>query len=238
MEVYHSDDSQEGEVQVEKVLDGVENTDVLTVNGLEKFSDYTVLAKKNLLGADNSEGSVKLYFNNQEEPESGEGVYSDLSTTVRFPFTIEGNFPADATDKQIDITLAKGLTWNSYKAPTGFASSATAAYYINQIRRRAGLPNMATGLSVADFKAKYENERFIELAFEGHRFFDVRRWMEGEKYFKNIRGMRIIKNADGTFTETPITVQNRLWESKMNLFPIPQSEIMKSGGVLTQNEGW
>ena len=35
LEVYHSDDSQEGEVQVEKVLDGVENTDVLTVNGLQ-----------------------------------------------------------------------------------------------------------------------------------------------------------------------------------------------------------
>ena len=130
------------------------------------------------------------------------------------------------------------LAGDGYKAPTGFASSATAAYYINQIRRRAGLPNMATGLSATDFKAKYENERFIELAFEGHRFFDVRRWMEGEKYFKNIRGMRITKNADGTFTETPITVQNRLWENKMNLFPIPQSEIMKSGGVLTQNEGW
>jgi hypothetical protein len=51
--------------------------------------------------------------------------------------------------------------------------------------------------------------------------------------------MQITKNADGTFTETKTVVQNRQWdESKMNLFPIPQSEIMKSGGILTQNPGW
>lgn len=130
------------------------------------------------------------------------------------------------------------LTGSGYTAPSGYSSSATAAYYINTVRRRAGLAALPKDLNPADFKTKYENERFVELAFEGHRFFDVRRWKEGDKYFKTIRGMRITKNADGSFTETPYTVQTRLWEDKMNLFPIPQSEIMKSGGVLTQNTGW
>ena len=106
------------------------------------------------------------------------------------------------------------------------------------VRKRAGLGNIDTGLSASDFKQKYENERFVELAFEGHRFFDVRRWKEGSKYFTNIKGLNITKNADGTFTETPVTVQTRQWDEKMNLFPIPQSEILKSGGVLTQNPGW
>ena len=78
----------------------------------------------------------------------------------------------------------------------------------------------------------------MELAFEGHRFFDVRRWKEGSKYFTNIRGLRLTKNADGTFNEQVVTVQNRQWDDKMNLFPIPQSEILKSGNVLTQNPGW
>ena len=131
------------------------------------------------------------------------------------------------------------LSNDGYTAPTGFPASATPAYYINQIRKRAGLGNIETGLSAADFKARYENERFVELAFEGHRFFDVRRWKEGEKYFKTIYGLRITKNADGTFSEAKTVIQNRQWdESKMNLFPIPQSEILKSGGVLTQNPGW
>ena len=107
------------------------------------------------------------------------------------------------------------------------------------VRRRAGLAGIEEGLSASDFKAKYENERFVELAFEGHRFFDVRRWKEGDKYFKTIYGMKITKNADGTFNETKTVVQNRQWDdSKMNLFPIPQSEILKSGNVLVQNPGW
>ena len=130
------------------------------------------------------------------------------------------------------------LAGSGYIAPSGYSASATAAYYINQIRKRAGLGNIAEGLSAAEFKAAYEKERFVELAFEGHRFFDVRRWKVADKYFTNIRGMEITKNADGTFTETPKTVQTRQWNDKMYLFPIPQSEILKSGGALTQNPGW
>ena len=129
------------------------------------------------------------------------------------------------------------LTGSGYTAATGFTM--TPKYAIDQVRRRAGLAGIEEGLDATEFKSRYENERFVELAFEGHRFFDVRRWKEGDKYFKTIYGMRITKNADGTFSETKTVVQNRLWdESKMNLFPIPQSEILKSGNVLEQNPGW
>ena len=112
----------------------------------------------------------------------------------------------------------------------------TAAQAINTVRKRAGLANLTDAEATLDACKK---ERFVELAFEGHRFFDVRRWKEGEKYFKTIYGLKITKNADGSFTETKTVVQNRQWdESKMNLFPIPQSEILKSGNVLVQNPGW
>ena len=128
------------------------------------------------------------------------------------------------------------LTGNGYQAATGFTM--TPAYAINIVRKRAGLANMEEGLNIAEFKAQYEKERFVELAFEGHRFFDVRRWKEADKYFKTIYGMEIRKNADDSYTETKKVVQNRLWEDKMYLFPIPQSEILKSGNILTQNPGW
>ncbi len=129
------------------------------------------------------------------------------------------------------------LTGGGYE--TSGSLTMTAAYAINQVRQKhGGLAALPTDLSASDFKTKYENERFVELAFEGHRFFDVRRWKEADKYFTNIRGLEITKNADGTFTETPKTVQTRQWQDKMYLFPIPQSEILKSGGVLTQNPGW
>jgi hypothetical protein len=126
-------------------------------------------------------------------------------------------------------------TGDGYSTADGLNMSAADA--INIVRTRAGQPNIATGLSASDFKKKYENERFVELAFEGHRFFDVRRWKEAPEYFKNIRKMTITKSGDD-LTFTPGTLETRQWDDKMYLFPIPQSEIQKSGGALTQNTGW
>lgn len=125
---------------------------------------------------------------------------------------------------------------DGYTAPSGY--SMTAAQAINMVRTRAGQPNLATGLSASDFRAKYENERFVELAFEGHRFYDVRRWKKAPQYFVTIRGMEITKNTDGTFNYTPKTIQTRQWDDKMYFFPIAQNEILKSGGAIEQTTGW
>ena len=126
-------------------------------------------------------------------------------------------------------------TGDGYSTAEGL--NMTAAEAINIVRTRAGQPNIATGLSASDFKKKYENERFVELAFEGHRFFDVRRWKEAPDYFKTIRKMTITKSGDN-LTFTPGILETRQWEDKMYFFPIPQSEIQKSGGALEQNPGW
>lgn len=126
-------------------------------------------------------------------------------------------------------------TGSGYETATGLTTSASAA--INTVRTRAKQPNMAEGLSFADFKKKYENERFVELAFEGHRFYDVRRWMEAPAYFTSIKGMKITKGADDQLTFTPQVISTRTWDDKMYLFPIAQSEVLKSG-ALTQNPGW
>ncbi|HBG57429.1 MAG TPA: RagB/SusD family nutrient uptake outer membrane protein, partial [Porphyromonadaceae bacterium] len=74
------------------------------------------------------------------------------------------------------------------------------------------------------------------LAFEGHRFWDVRRWKEADKFFKSIDEMKITRNPDGSFTYTRRSV-NRIWDDKMYLFPIPQVERMKNPN-LGQNPGW
>jgi hypothetical protein len=110
----------------------------------------------------------------------------------------------------------------------------TAREALNKVRARAGMPNItATG---DDFWKKYQKERFVELAFEGHRFWDVRRWKEAKTYFTSITRMNITKNADGTLTYSTSKV-SRQWDDKMYLFPIPQSEISKNHN-LTQNPGW
>lgn len=103
----------------------------------------------------------------------------------------------------------------------------------NKTRQRAGMPDIAT---TGDFWTRLCNERFVELAFEGHRFWDVRRWKEADKYFTSITEMKLTKNDDGTITYTRQNV-SRQWNDKMYLFPISQTERMKNPN-LQQNTGW
>lgn len=129
---------------------------------------------------------------------------------------------------------ALNYTGSGYVAPEGLPM--TAAQAINYIRTRAKQPDIATGLSFEAFKKRYENERFVELAFEGHRFFDLRRWKEAPEYLKTIKGMKITKNADGSYSYQEQTIDTRTWEDKWYLFPIPQKDVLNCG--YTQNEGW
>lgn len=128
---------------------------------------------------------------------------------------------------------------------SGYATSGdltmSAADAINQIRTRAKQPNLPSGLGFEEFTDRYENERFVELAFEGHRMYDVRRWMKAPRYFTNIKVMEITRTDNG-FKYTPVLnpayITERKWAGDhMYLWPIPQSEILKSGS-LTQNPGW
>ena len=76
----------------------------------------------------------------------------------------------------------------------------------------------------------------VELAFEGHRFWDVRRWKEAGDYFTSVDEMKLTLNPDGTVSGRRTSV-SRMWNDKMYLFPIPQTERMKNGN-LSQNPGW
>lgn len=107
---------------------------------------------------------------------------------------------------------------------------------VNVIRKRSdvNMPEFPVGMSNADFKTKYVRERMVELAFEGHRFWDIRRWKEGDK-LKSIVNMQITKTGD-VYTYTRVT-KNRTWDNKMYLFPIPDTEIRKNPN-LTQNPDW
>ncbi|MFV0586935.1 RagB/SusD family nutrient uptake outer membrane protein [Bacteroides reticulotermitis] len=112
----------------------------------------------------------------------------------------------------------------------------SAASAVNAVRSRAKMPGFPIGISNEAFWKKYTNERMVELAFEGHRFWDVRRWKEADKYFKSIDQMKITKGSNDTYTYTRKTV-SRQWDDKMYFFPIPQSEKAKNIN-LTQNPGW
>jgi hypothetical protein len=112
----------------------------------------------------------------------------------------------------------------------------SASQAASKTRLRVGMPAFNAGMSNDAFWAKYTNERFVELAFEDHRFWDVRRWKEAPKYFTSIKELKLTKEADGTISSKVKTV-SRNWDDKMYLFPIPQNDILKNHN-LTQNPGW
>lgn len=107
---------------------------------------------------------------------------------------------------------------------------------VNQVRNRSDvkMPALKTGMAEADFVKRLKNERRVELAFEGHRFWDIRRWKEGG--VTSIARMEITKLGDDSFaykkTTKPLT-----WDDRMYFYPIPDSEIRKNKN-LTQNPGW
>ncbi|GGC48412.1 hypothetical protein GCM10011386_45780 [Parapedobacter defluvii] len=109
---------------------------------------------------------------------------------------------------------------------------------INQVRARTGvnMPPLPAGLNKADMRARIHNERRVELAFESHRFWDIRRWRIGEQVLKSVQGMRITR-AGSEWNYERFPLENRYYKNMYDLFPIPQSEINRNS-KLVQNPGY
>ena len=109
--------------------------------------------------------------------------------------------------------------------------------YINRIRSRAGMP-AATKLD--EKTVKYE--RRVELAFEGLRYFDIKRWDLGPTVFNRaIKGCRkgtMDKEGNITWTGDHVVMEKRKFDpARKYLLPIPQAELDRNP-EMTQNEGY
>jgi len=113
--------------------------------------------------------------------------------------------------------------------------------YLNLIRKRAGVPLYGDGAlpvpaNQTEMRDAIRRERRVELAFETHRWFDVRRWKIVKEIMKPVHGMNINGgNADEFFKRT--VVADRFWRDAYVWFPIPQWE-MDRGKLVVQNPGW
>ncbi|MCK9506961.1 MAG: RagB/SusD family nutrient uptake outer membrane protein [Pigmentiphaga sp.] len=101
-----------------------------------------------------------------------------------------------------------------------------------------GMPALPNTISQEDLREAIRQERRIELIFEGHRFFDVRRWMIAEDTEKDIYYYDIRKKNDDTFVYFVKKLQTRVFDApKMYLLPIPFAETQINKD-LKQNPGW
>lgn len=108
------------------------------------------------------------------------------------------------------------------------------AKYLNMVRNRAKMPNV--NLTVYNSQEKmrtlYQRERRVELALEGHRLFDIRRWRIADKVMNGpVYGATNPNNGETVIAETR-TFSNKDW-----LWPIPAREIQGNPKMI-QNDGY
>lgn len=122
--------------------------------------------------------------------------------------------------------------------PEGYGLTAIEA--IQKIRTRAGFgtnDKFLNGVTDNNFMEKVKQERRIELCFEEHRYFDLRRWMDGNQLREPIIGMKVEENASGLHY-TRITVDEaRNFKDYMYYHPIPL-KVIKESPSIQQNPGW
>lgn len=142
---------------------------------------------------------------------------------ITFPFVNKYRiFTGNSSQNYIFLRLADILLLKA-EALNETGDLAGAAALVNQIRSRVNLPNTTAG-DKASMKLAIEKERRLELAFEGHRWYDLKRTGRALEVLNNVKG------PNGSSLGYVVTESKLLW-------PIPQSEI-DNNDELTQNEGY
>lgn len=130
--------------------------------------------------------------------------------------------------------------------------SMSAKEALDKVRARIDMPPVPPdGGSNRTFRERIRQEREVELAFEGHRYFDVRRWLMGPEAYEDAQGVRVVgRLTDESNPEAQQLVTNwydyeynvsstqeRQWQDHNYFVPIPQDE-MERNPELVQNPGY
>jgi uncharacterized protein (UPF0297 family) len=152
------------------------------------------------------------------------GKWSDSHyPQTKYPFINKWhNFQEGSDQNYIFIRLADILLLKA-EALNETGDQAGAAALVDQIRKRAGLAK-TTAASQADLRLAIEKERRLELAFEGHRWYDLKRTGRA------IAVMNAAKGVNGQSLGYALTTNRLVW-------PIPQAELDKNI-KLVQNAGY
>jgi len=134
------------------------------------------------------------------------------------------NFQLDNTMDQVIIRLADVYLMHSELSETNT--------YMNKVRERAGLPAKPYSL------ANIQNERRWELAFEGTRWNDIRRWGIAADLLDKQTGVACYFKSTPDVTKAFGGGYKARYDATKGFFPIPEAQIALSQGILVQNEGW
>ena len=100
---------------------------------------------------------------------------------------------------------------------------------INEVRNRAGLPGLPANLTKEAMRKRIKNERRVEFLMEEHRFYDLRRWLDGDVLAQPIMGMKVYdNNQDGVPEYVVSQVEERAFTGAHYYLPIPLAEQEKN----------
>lgn len=141
---------------------------------------------------------------------------------------------------EVLLNQAEALAEQSYSQ-----NKASALAALNEVRNRVGLPGIteAQANDKDSFMSYLRHERMVELAFEGFRYWDLRRWRLAESLInaKSAHGVKITKNSDGSFSYQQVDCdggQTRYFDAKYYLMSIPESERLNNALIGENNPGW
>ena len=159
--------------------------------------------------------------------------FMDDSNPIDNPWNVAGLQPW-IYFRYAEILLNYAEAQNEASGPDGTVYNA-----IHQIRARAGMPDLPAGLSQAEMRTAIWHERQVELAFEEHRFYDVRRWKIADST-ENVPcyGVNVTMSGSTYTYSRQIALSGRLFTDKEYWLPIPLSEIQASNNQLQQNTGY
>lgn len=136
---------------------------------------------------------------------------------------------------------------NYIEAMNEFSGPSAEIYTIlYKLRQRAGIVpgagnnyGLSATLTKDEMRTVIRNERRAELAFEEHRFFDIRRWKIADQVFAGaLKGMSIQKSSGGTLVYNPAPVLTPVFRNpQMYFYPIPYNEVIKNPKMV-QNPQW
>lgn len=140
-----------------------------------------------------------------------------------------------------EFYLSYAEAMNEYAGPAG-----TPIEYLNLIRARAGMP-VKQPATVEAFREAIQNERTVELAWEGHRYNDLTRWMRAHIVLSQfLHGVATTGKMEGNVikrTWEVVPFVQRVFPIRYYYVPFPYSEVSKAylGGSASwdgQNPGW
>ena len=188
----------------------------------------------------NQPSPVQLYLNTAVNPpvaSGGDAVYKGTLTGLYIFKMVDPNVinnSVGTTARVLPLIRYAEIALNFAEA-TNEVTGPTAEVYqsIEAIRQRAGLRpyQLPVGLSQAQMRVVIQKERRLELAFEGFRFWDVRRWMIAEQTENGtMHGMEVDRGPGVVYK--PFAVRKHNFTKAMYLWPLPLSELAKSPELL------